>query len=496
MATRNIVPRANGEGSVGTAAKKWGNVQTVGINLNGFDVAKLLLLRKNGTAYEYNNIAVAKTLPAGLLLHCTTGGTTDTTEPDCSNVSIGDTVNDGTVVWTVSSFLGGGVGHSIGEIFAYVGTTQPPGALLCDHSAVSRTMYAKLFSEIGTTYGAGDGSTTFNLPSAADARYLVGSTTAGQMIDAGLPNIEGDTVVGFGTMANTTHPEGTHSGTKALYKSALTSVVSNLQGGTTTRTSYLTFDASDSNPIYGNSDTVTPKSLSVKYYIQAFNASTDPALVDLTQILQDLANKLTREQTPAVNKRDVVTVSGTYTAPVTGWYRIEAKGGGGGGQGGASTTTNNFGGAGGGEGGLTIGWEHLTVGDSVTVVIGAGGAGGAAGGTAGNNGGNTTATANNNNYTGSGGSGAQGSGGGGGAGGIGTVIGNAGSSVSTTDKSQSISGASGGGAGGGVGAQGTIGGSGFNGGGGAGGGVTAGNVTSAGGNGGDGYAAFEYFAAS
>lgn len=40
------------------------------------------------------------------------------------------------------------------------------GALLMDGSAVSRALYADLFNAIGTTYGAGDGSTTFNLPDA------------------------------------------------------------------------------------------------------------------------------------------------------------------------------------------------------------------------------------------------------------------------------------------------------------------------------------------
>lgn len=42
--------------------------------------------------------------------------------------------------------------------------TAPAGWLLCDGSAVSRTTYAALFAEIGTTYGAGNGTTTFNLP--------------------------------------------------------------------------------------------------------------------------------------------------------------------------------------------------------------------------------------------------------------------------------------------------------------------------------------------
>lgn len=59
---------------------------------------------------------------------------------------------------------GGGNSAPIGTIEAYSGNTAPNGYLLCDGSAVSRTTYSDLFDVIGTTYGTGDGSTTFNLP--------------------------------------------------------------------------------------------------------------------------------------------------------------------------------------------------------------------------------------------------------------------------------------------------------------------------------------------
>lgn len=52
----------------------------------------------------------------------------------------------------------------VGSISMYAGSTAPSGWLICDGSAVSRTDYADLFSVIGTTYGTGNGSTTFNLP--------------------------------------------------------------------------------------------------------------------------------------------------------------------------------------------------------------------------------------------------------------------------------------------------------------------------------------------
>ncbi|MBI2722927.1 MAG: tail fiber protein [Bacteroidetes bacterium] len=51
-----------------------------------------------------------------------------------------------------------------GIIQAYGASIAPAGYLLCDGSAVSRTVYSKLFNVMGTAYGAGDGSTTFNLP--------------------------------------------------------------------------------------------------------------------------------------------------------------------------------------------------------------------------------------------------------------------------------------------------------------------------------------------
>lgn len=51
-----------------------------------------------------------------------------------------------------------------GTLTMFAGTTAPTGYLICNGSAVSRTTYALLFAAIGTTWGVGDGSTTFNLP--------------------------------------------------------------------------------------------------------------------------------------------------------------------------------------------------------------------------------------------------------------------------------------------------------------------------------------------
>lgn len=52
----------------------------------------------------------------------------------------------------------------IGAVVSYAGLNTPTGWLICDGRAISRTTYANLFAIIGTQYGAGDGSTTFNIP--------------------------------------------------------------------------------------------------------------------------------------------------------------------------------------------------------------------------------------------------------------------------------------------------------------------------------------------
>lgn len=51
-----------------------------------------------------------------------------------------------------------------GAVFDWPKDTPPDGTLACNGQAVSRTTYAQLFAVLGTDYGAGDGSTTFNIP--------------------------------------------------------------------------------------------------------------------------------------------------------------------------------------------------------------------------------------------------------------------------------------------------------------------------------------------
>ena len=61
----------------------------------------------------------------------------------------------------------------VGSIFGYPSLTPPTGYMICDGSELSRTEYASLFEVIGTSYGVGDGSTTFNIPN-IKGRMIVG----------------------------------------------------------------------------------------------------------------------------------------------------------------------------------------------------------------------------------------------------------------------------------------------------------------------------------
>ena len=77
----------------------------------------------------------------------------------------------------------------IGSIYMFAGSTAPAKFLVCDGSAVSRSTYSDLFDVVGTVYGDGDGSTTFNLPNlsgrvaiGSSATYSLGSTGGSETV--------------------------------------------------------------------------------------------------------------------------------------------------------------------------------------------------------------------------------------------------------------------------------------------------------------------------
>lgn len=122
----------------------------------------------------------------------------------------------------------------VGEVVAYAGSSIPENFLDCDGSAKSRTTYADLFNVIGTTYGVGDGSTTFNLPNLKGVFVKgAGSQTIGGIVHSGtLGTTENDQMQGHwhNQYVAGAAPQG-GSGGPALDQ--ISSVPSALRGGGT-----------------------------------------------------------------------------------------------------------------------------------------------------------------------------------------------------------------------------------------------------------------------
>lgn len=155
-----------------------------------------------------------------------------------------------------------------GTVIAYAGSVAPEGFIACNGAEVSRETYADLFAAIGTLYGEGDGSTTFNLPDLT-GRVVQGSATAGTALAAGLPNISG--VVCYGISM----PNGEAANSGAFYtNAAMVPPFEAVNAGTVAWSSgkwgrvQIQYEASRSNAIYGNSTTVQPPALTMIYCIK------------------------------------------------------------------------------------------------------------------------------------------------------------------------------------------------------------------------------------
>jgi hypothetical protein len=97
----------------------------------------------------------------------------------------------------------------VGTVLPYAGLSLPSGSLylFCDGSAVSRTTYSALFTAVGASYGAGDGSTTFNVPD------LRGRVPVGKGSVSGLTNALG---ISDGLAESVRTPHHYHQWTRGL----------------------------------------------------------------------------------------------------------------------------------------------------------------------------------------------------------------------------------------------------------------------------------------
>ena len=180
----------------------------------------------------------------------------------------------------------------IGVIQAFSGTTAPNGYLLCDGASYKVADYPDLYAVIGNTYG-GD-TENFNVPNLVD-KFIQGSTTSGTEKEAGLPNITG-------TFYHDTNATLSLSG--AFFSYTRGSSI-NLKNDDANKSSgYISFDASKSNSIYGNSDTVQPPALTMVYIIKAFhtNEGVDSGVSD--DVIEYVETELNAKLSEKANKAD------------------------------------------------------------------------------------------------------------------------------------------------------------------------------------------------
>lgn len=146
MTTRNIVPRSNGEGNLGTTDKKWNEVYSMAVNcstlnaetvdvtaieaqevkVNGQDIESLagvgLTVLTRSTPYTAGMIVYSTVLPNWACLECAQAGTTGKSEPENLNTSIeiGEEIVDGNVTWITRHVKDG---HVKGEVYPMSGAT-------------------------------------------------------------------------------------------------------------------------------------------------------------------------------------------------------------------------------------------------------------------------------------------------------------------------------------------------------------------------------------
>lgn len=103
----------------------------------------------------------------------------------------------------------------VGTVMPFAGSSAPEGWLMCDGSAVSRTTYANLWSTLSSTYGSGDGSTTFNLPDAM-GRTIIGAGSGSGLTARTLATKSGAETSTIGTTHLPPHTHGLNSHTHTL----------------------------------------------------------------------------------------------------------------------------------------------------------------------------------------------------------------------------------------------------------------------------------------
>jgi hypothetical protein len=181
---------------------------TINDNLDALNTDKIetsvLDTDVNLTADSDAKIATQKAVKA----YVDTGGGTAN-----ASVTVKGLVEEATAAEVAAGTATGGTGARLfvnpsnllppGIIMQYAGATAPSAWLVCDGSAVSRATYASLFTAIGTTYGVGDGASTFNIPDLR-GRTIAGLDNMGGSSANRVTSVDADSI--GGVYGSETHP--------------------------------------------------------------------------------------------------------------------------------------------------------------------------------------------------------------------------------------------------------------------------------------------------
>lgn len=170
----------------------------------------------------------------------------------------------------------------IGTIIPFGSNNIPVGYLICDGSEVLKTNYPELYGVIGNSFGTVTDSTKFKLPDLRN-RFIQGANSnTGEIKEAGLPNITGKFY----------HDTNARAGLSGAFVSYENTGRQNLANDTPTNSGLITFDASKSNSIYGNSSTVQPPAVCINYIIKAKQSDISSEAASLIDDSSDATDRV------------------------------------------------------------------------------------------------------------------------------------------------------------------------------------------------------------
>ena len=255
----SIVPATGGSVSIGTA--------TGGVNIPGNLGIGGTLTYEDVTNVDSVGVVTAR---AGIKIGPSAGV--------AATIFADGSINTSGII-TATTFHGSGanltgvVSIPTGMIAPFAMSSPPTGWLECNGATISRSTYATLFAAIGTTYGAGDGSSTFVLPDLRatfirgfdNSRGVDSGRAFGSFQDQGLPAMKGRVQDSHGQAAMNSSQEGsftnvfTNGGGQSTYRSALQ--VAN------TSYKYVLFDSTNVIPD-ASAGGLRPKNLALMYMIK------------------------------------------------------------------------------------------------------------------------------------------------------------------------------------------------------------------------------------